>query len=56
MKVLQQALIEQGYLTGKSDGIFGNMTAEAIKKAQSAFGMDVTGVADSAFQNKLYSE
>lgn len=55
VKVLQQALIEQGYLSGKADGDFGNMTAEAIKKAQSAFGMEATGVADSAFQNELYS-
>ena len=29
---------------------------EAIKKAQTAFGMEATGVADSAFQNELYSQ
>lgn len=56
VKVLQQALIEQGYLSGKADGDFGSMTAEAIKKAQTAFGMEATGIADNAFQNALYSK
>ena len=30
------------------------MTEEAIKAAQRAFGMEETGIADNAFQQKLY--
>ena len=56
VKNLQQALIDQGFLSGAADGQFGKMTAEAVKKAQAAFGMEATGIADSAFQNKLYSK
>lgn len=56
VKTLQQALIAQGFLSGKADGDFGNKTTEAVKKAQTAFGMEATGIADSAFQNKLYSK
>lgn len=54
VKRLQQSLIDQGFLSGKADGDFGNMTAEAVKKAQKAFGMDQTGIADDAFQKKLF--
>ena len=52
---LQRALIDQGFLTGKADGIFGNMTAEAVRKAQQFFGMAQTGVADDALQQRLFS-
>lgn len=51
---LQQVLIDQGYLLGTADGDYGNKTAEAVKKAQKVFGMDQTGVADEAFQKKLF--
>ena len=56
VKTLQQALIAQGVLSGKADGDFGNKTTEAVKKAQAAFGMEATGIADSSFQKKLYSK
>lgn len=53
---LQQALIDQGYLSGKADGDFGKKTEEAVKKAQKAFGMEQTGIADDVFQKRLYGE
>ena len=53
---LQQALVDQGYLVGKVDGVFGNKTAEAVRMAQAEFGMTQTGVADDAFQEKLFAE
>ena len=53
---LQQALIDQGYLTGKADGDFGNMTADAVRAAQKSFGMEETGIADAAFQMKLFGK
>jgi peptidoglycan hydrolase-like protein with peptidoglycan-binding domain len=52
--VLQQRLIELGYLEGTADGSFGQMTEDAIKAAQEAFGMEANGIADNAFQQKLY--
>ena len=51
---LQSRLIELGYLSGAADGSFGKKTEDAIKEAQAAFGMEQTGIADSAFQAKLY--
>ena len=51
---MQNRLIELGYLTGDVDGSFGPKTEEAIKAAQAAFGMEQTGIADNAFQQKLY--
>ena len=54
MAELQARLIELGYLSGTADGNFGQMTEDAIKAAQAAFGLEQTGVADNAFQQKLY--
>ncbi len=51
---MQARLIELGYLQGVADGSFGGMTEEAIKAAQTAFGMEANGIADNAFQQKLY--
>ena len=56
VKRLQQALIDRGYLVGNADGIFGNKTAEAVKKAQADFGMPQNGAADAALQEKLFGE
>ena len=56
VKALQQKLIDLGYLTGSADGAFGAMTEQAVKDAQAAFGMEQTGVADDAFQKRLFSE
>ena len=51
---MQQRLIDLGYLTGTADGSFGQMTEDAIKAAQEAFGMEANGIADNAFQQKLF--
>ena len=50
---LQQALTDGGYYTGKVDGKYSNKLTEAIKAAQTALGMEATGVADSALQYAL---
>ena len=54
---LQQALVDQGYLANTADatdGNFGSKTEEAVKAAQTAFGMEATGVADHEFLVRLY--
>ena len=51
---LQNRLAELGYLSATPDGTFGQKTEDAIKSAQAAFGMEETGIADNAFQQKLY--
>ncbi len=54
VEVLQKRLAELGYLKGAADGSFGQMTEDAIKAAQEAFGMEANGIADNAFQQKLF--
>ena len=56
VKRLQQALIDGGFLHDSADGDFGNKTVEAVKKAQEAYDMPQTGVADDAFQERLYGK
>lgn len=57
VKALQDRLIALGYLEeGNNTGYYGDMTAQAVSKAQAAFGMTETGTADSAFQQKLFEE
>ncbi len=51
---MQNRLVELGYLNVTPDGTFGPKTEEAIKSAQAAFGMEVNGIADNAFQQKLF--
>ena len=53
---LQLRLRELGFYSGRADGGYGAMTQGAVKKAQIAYGMEANGVADGAFQAKLYSE
>ena len=50
------AAIDGGFLNGKADGDFGNMTDAAVKAAQEAFGLEANGIADDAFQRRLYGE
>ena len=54
MTRLQLALREQGYYDGKADGGYGPMMVEAVKKAQKAFGLEETGIADIVFQQHLF--
>jgi len=51
---LQLALREQGYYNGKADGGYGPLMVDAVKKAQADFGMEQNGIADVAFQQRLY--
>ena len=51
---LQLALREQGYYSGKADGGYGPLMVDAVKKAQADFGMEQNGIADVAFQQRLY--
>lgn len=55
-KALQKRLIELGYLTGAADGIYGNGTAAAVSSFQSQNGLPVTGTADIATQELLFSD
>ena len=41
--MLQMDLIGKGYLKGEADGVMGEATQEAIRKAQEALGLPVTG-------------
>ena len=52
---LQEALIQLGYLAGKTDGKFGADTEKAVRAFQKANGLTVDGVAGAATQKKLYS-
>lgn len=52
--LLQERLLELDFLEGTSDGHFGNKTEAAVRAAQEAFNMEVTGIADNAFQQKLF--
>jgi len=54
VRELQKKLIECGYLEGGADSAYGAMTANAVKKAQSEFGLEQTGIADDLFQRYLY--
>ena len=57
VKALQTRLITKGYLEmGSDDGIYGNGTAEAIKKAQTDLGMEATGVATPEFQAAIFAD
>ncbi len=56
VRLLQDALIRLQYLTTTADGDYGKYTERAVKKAQAAFGMEQTGIADNAFQTRLFEE
>lgn len=52
---LQQRLKDLGYYTIRVDGIFGSGTQRAVRWFQSVNGLSVTGKADDATQQLLYS-
>lgn len=52
---LQLKLIELDYLDGIADGVFGGGTAAAVKAFQKDYGLEVTGVADVATQELLFT-
>lgn len=51
--LIQLKLKELGYLNARADGIYGNVTAEAVKAFQNDHGLEVTGVVDKVFVEKL---
>ena len=53
---LQNRLYELGYLNDDRDGNFGNKTQTAVKLFQSAVGIEATGIADSATQERLFAD
>ena len=55
VRVMQQALIDMGYLTGAADGNFGRMTEAAVSDYQSAMGLRPTGIADDATLRRILS-
>jgi peptidoglycan/xylan/chitin deacetylase (PgdA/CDA1 family) len=54
--LIQQRLVELGYLREKPDGIYGDGTARAVGNFQNANCLTVTGRADPATQDILFSE
>ena len=56
VKILQEALIEQGYLTGKADGVFGKQTEAAVCAFQQAKKLKVDGLAGIKTQEALHIE
>ena len=55
VKALQNRLIELKYMTGKADGSYGNMTAQAVTDYQKVEGLKPTGIADSKTQEMMFS-
>lgn len=53
---LQNRLNDLGYTVGKADGDYGNKTVKAIETFQGNNGLDVTGIADDATQQVLFSD
>lgn len=52
--LLQEALFELGYYTGRVDGRFGADTTQAVKAFQAANGLSADGIAGSGTQSRLY--
>ena len=55
VKTLQTALKEQGYYSGKIDGIYGKGTVNAVKAFQRKNGLKTDGIAGPLTQEKLYA-
>ena len=58
VRAMKQKLIALGYLkdgAARSD-LFDMDTVNAVRNAQKAFELDPTGIADTAFLKKLFSE
>ena len=52
--LLQQKLVELGYLTGEPDGVYGDGCVTAVKKYQADHGLEQTGVADVELQRMIF--
>ena len=51
--LLQQKLIELGYLSGEPDGVYGDDSESAVRAYQRDHGLEVTGVADVETQKMI---
>ncbi len=56
VRIMQQALIDLGYLGGTADGIFGNNTEKAVRKFQRANGLNADGLAGTRTLELLYAK
>ena len=56
VKTLQTELKNQGYYSGKIDGIYGNGTVKAVKAFQRKNGLKADGIAGPRTQEKLYAK
>ncbi|MEH2285957.1 peptidoglycan-binding domain-containing protein [Nostoc sp.] len=55
VRVVQEQLIQAGYLEGEPNGYYGPYTADAVKRFQSANFLTASGVAGPTTRAKLYS-
>lgn len=55
VKALQEKMVELGYYSGNITGSFLEGTTEAVKVFQGENSMEITGIADVATQEKLFS-
>ena len=55
VRVLQQQLIQAGYLEGEPNGYYGPYTADAVRRFQAANYLSASGVAGPTTRAKLYS-
>ncbi len=55
VKLMQERLMELGYLAGSADGYYGDGTQDAVRAFEAANGRAQTGVASSELQALLYS-
>lgn len=53
---IQQALSDQGYYAGKVDGVFGQLTLQAVRKFQKDNGLVVDGVVGKATKRALFDD
>lgn len=54
--MMQNRLIALGFLKGTADGVYGQATETAVAQFQKLNGMEQTGIADPAMQQKLFSD
>jgi murein L,D-transpeptidase YcbB/YkuD len=53
---LQESLAEAGYYQGKTDGVYGPTTVDAVEELQEAHGLPVTGTVDKATDAALQAD
>lgn len=56
VQAMQQRLLEYGYFSGQSDGVFGDATQMAVQRFQMVNGLPVTGVADGLTLMRLMAD